>query len=59
MTEAEYRARMQALLFDIGPQLDLNGTQVDFYDTQLDQYDSQLELDDDEPEQTYDPENHG
>jgi hypothetical protein len=50
MTQADYQARMQAQLDDIGAQLDLNDTQADFYDNQMDHYATQLDLSEDESE---------
>jgi len=48
MTEAEFQARMQALLDDIDIQMDLNDASVDIYGTQWDRYDTQLDLDEDD-----------
>jgi hypothetical protein len=58
MTEIEYQARMQALLEDIGPRLDLNGADMDSYDVQVEQHDAQLDLDEDDSEENYDPRAH-
>lgn len=48
LTEAEFQARMRALLDELDTKLDLNDTQMDFSDSQLDHYDVQLDLEEDE-----------
>jgi hypothetical protein len=48
MTEAEFQARMQALLDDIDIQMDPNDDPTDSCDTQGDRYATQLDIDEDE-----------
>ena len=51
MTQVEYQERMQFLIAEIDPHLDLNDAQVDLYDDQMDDYDTQLDISEDESQE--------